>query len=163
MIRPAQASDAAQISVLWSGLIRETAVTFNSVEKSEADVRALLLEKSQQGLPFFVAMAEGDVMGFATYGQFRAGVGYAHTMEHSIMLDPRARGRGLGRGLMSALEEHARLRGVHSLWAGVSAENPAGVTFHRHVGFTEVATLPEVGFKFGRWMDLVLLCKRISE
>lgn len=151
----------AQISGLWSTLIRETAVTFNSVEKSEMDVATLLMEKAQQNLPFFVAMAEEEVLGFATYGPFRAGVGYAHTMEHSIMLDPRARGLGLGRGLMSALEDHAQGRGVHTLWAGVSAENPAGVTFHQHMGFTEVATLPEVGFKFGRWMDLVLLCKRL--
>ena len=77
------------------------------------------------------------------------------------MLDTRARGLGLGRGLMAALEDHARGRDVHTLWAGVSGENPEGVRFHRHMGFTELATLPEVGFKFGRWMDLVLLYKHI--
>ncbi|MEM1077493.1 MAG: N-acetyltransferase family protein [Pseudomonadota bacterium] len=161
MIRPAEASDAEAIAAHWSALIRDTAVTFNTIEKSPGDVAALLLEKAEENLPFFVAIAEGEVMGFASYGQFRAGFGYANTMEHSIMLDRRAQGLGLGRALMAALEDHARGRDVHTLWAGVSGENPEGVRFHRHMGFTELATLPEVGFKFGRWMDLVLLYKRL--
>lgn len=161
MIRAAQAADAAAIAELWSALIRETAVTFNAIEKTPSDVATLLLEKAEENLPFFVALSGDEVMGFATYGPFRSGIGYAHTMEHSIMLDTRARGLGLGRGLMDALEAHARGRGVHTLWAGVSGENPDGVQFHRHMGFTELATLPEVGFKFDRWMDLVLLYKRL--
>lgn len=159
MIREATVEDAEAIAALWSALIRDTAVTFNSVEKTPQDVTALLLEKAEEGLPFLVACPEDRVLGFATYGQFRAGIGYRHTMEHSIMLAAEARGLGLGRGLMTALEDHARARGVHSLWAGVSGENPAGVTFHRHMGFTDLGRLPEVGNKFGRWMDLVLMYK----
>ncbi|ABV92481.1 GCN5-related N-acetyltransferase [Dinoroseobacter shibae DFL 12 = DSM 16493] len=161
MIRPATQDDAAQIAALWSALIRDTTVTFNSHEKTAADITALLADKAAADQPFLVALHAGRVAGFATYGPFRNGPGYARTIEHSILLDTAARGQGLGRGLMSALEDHARTRGMHTLWAGVSGENPAGVTFHRHLGFAEVATLREVGYKFGRWIDLVLMCKRL--
>ena len=106
-----------------------------------------------------VAEDEGRFLGFVSYLPFRRGVGYARTMEHAILLAPEARGRGAGRALMKAAEDHARAAGVGSLWAGVSGENPDGVAFHRSVGFEEVARLPKVGFKFGRWMDLVLMRK----
>lgn len=161
MIRAAGEPDAAQIAELWSTLIRETTITFNSQEKTAADIRTLLAEKAEAACPFFVAVEGDTVLGFATYGPFRNGPGYARTIEHSIMLDDRARGRGHGRGLMRALEDHARARDMHTIWAGVSGENPAGVTFHRHLGFDQIATLPQVGYKFGRWLDLVLLCKRL--
>ena len=105
--------------------------------------------------------AEGEVIGFATYFQFRGGLGYGHTMEHSILLHPELRGRGAGRALMAAIENHARAAGVHTMFAGVSSENPSGVAFHEAIGFARVAVLPEVGRKFGRWIDLVLLQKHL--
>jgi phosphinothricin acetyltransferase len=109
-----------------------------------------------------VAEASGRIVGFATYAQFRGGVGYARTMEHTILLSPEAQGTGLGRALLTAIENHARTRGVTSLFAGVSAENPAGRAFHTRMGYTEVAILQRVGFKFGRAMDLVLMQKFLS-
>jgi phosphinothricin acetyltransferase len=101
-------------------------------------------------------------VGFASYAQFRGGVGYRHTMEHTIILGPAARGRGLGRALMTAIEDHARAGGTHSLFAGVSAGNPEGRAFHAAMGFAETAVLPQVGYKFGRWLDLVLMQKFLS-
>jgi phosphinothricin acetyltransferase len=80
-------------------------------------------------------------------------------MEHSIILAPRAMRQGIGRQLMERLCRHASKNGVHSLWAGVSAANLAGLKFHKALGFQERARLPEVGYKFETWLDLILMQK----
>jgi L-amino acid N-acyltransferase len=162
MIRPARTTDAAAIAGIWNPIIRDTAVTFNAQEKSEADIAAMITDRAAAGHGFLVAVADGAVVGFATYSQFRGGVGYARTMEHTVLLAPAAHGKGLGRALMTGIEDHARAGGAHSLYAGVSAENPAGRAFHAAIGFAEIAVLPAVGFKFGRWMDLVLMQKFLT-
>ncbi len=155
IIRPAQAGDAEAIALLWNPVVRETAVTFNSIEKTVAGLRKEIAARHA----FLVAEDDGGLLGFATYGQFRGGVGYARTGEHTIILAPDARGRGVGRDLIGAVEDHAREGGFHSMFAGVSGENPGGVAFHERMGYAQVAVLPQVGWKFGRWMDLILLQK----
>ncbi len=159
IIRAAEARDAAAIAAIQNPVIRETAITFNSVEKSPEDVAEAIRD-----LPcFLVAEDGGALLGFVSYIQFRRGIGYARAMEHTIVLAPEARGKGAGRALMTAAEDHARAAGIGSLWAGVSGENPDGVTFHARMGYEEVARLPKVGFKFGRWMDLVLMRKWLAD
>ena len=159
MIRAALPTDAAAIAAFWNPFIRDTAVTFNPVEKSPAEISAMIKDRQAAGHGFLVAEQDGTVLGFASYAQFRGGAGYARTMEHTIILSPAAQGTGLGRALMTALEDHARAAGIHSLIAGVSAENPAGRAFQAAIGYAGIATLPQVGHKFGRWMDLVLMQK----
>ena len=162
MIRPATPADIPAVLAIWNPVIRDTLVTFNSVEKTETDLSALLAQKARDAHAFLVALHEGAVAGFAAYGPFRSGIGYRHTMEHTIILDHAARGRGLGRALMSGIEDHARDRGAHSMFAGVSAANPAGLAFHAALGYQHVARLPRVGNKFGEWLDLVLMQKFLT-
>lgn len=162
MIRDARPEDAAAIAAIWNPVIRDTAITFNSAEKSPDDIAAMIRARQGDGHGFLLAEAGGQVAGFATYAQFRGGVGYARTMEHTILLAPAAQGRGLGRALMTAVEDHARAGGALSIFAGVSAENPAGRAFHAAMGYAEVAILQRVGFKFGRAMDLVLMQKFLA-
>lgn len=159
MIRRATPTDAAAIAAIWNPYIAGTAVTFNAVEKTGADVATLIRERDAAGFATFVADAAAGVAGFATYAQFRGGIGYARSMEHTILLAADARGGGYGRALMTAVEDHARAGGAHCLFAGVSADNPEGRAFHARIGFAEVAILPEVGFKFRRYFDLVLMQK----
>jgi phosphinothricin acetyltransferase len=140
-------------------IIRETLITFNSVEKTVEDLRAELAEPGSGGHRGLVAEAEGVLLGYASYKQFRGGPGYARTAEHSIALAPLAQGRGVGRALMHALEEEARTAGMHSMIAGVSAENPGGRAFHARIGYAQVAVLAQVGRKFDRWLDLILMQK----
>jgi len=159
LIRDAKADDARAIANFWNPMIRDSVVTFNAIEKSVADIAAMIGERQASGHAFLVADDGGTVLGFASYSQFRAGVGYARCMEHTIILAPDSGGRGVGRALMSAIEGHAAARGVHSMIAGVSGENFAGISFHGALGYRLVAVVPEVGFKFGRWMDLHLMQK----
>ena len=158
MIRRATPDHAAEIAALWNPYIRDTTVTFNSVEKTVADVGSLIRDRDAGGHATFVAES-GGLLGFATYAQFRGGVGYATCMEHTILLAPAARGNGAGRALMTALCDHARAAGAHQMIAGVTAENPDGLGFHSRLGFSEVARIREAGFKFGRFIDLVLMQK----
>jgi len=157
-VRLATGLDADAVAAIWNPYIRETSVTFNALEKTADEVAALIATRPA----FFVALDQGRVAGFATYDQFRGGVGYARTMEHTIQLAPGASGRGHGRALMRAVEDHARMGGAHSMFAGVSGENPEGRAFHARLGYAETAVLPAVGWKFGRWMDLVLMQKFLA-
>lgn len=156
MIRPATLSDASAIAAIWNPIIRNTTVTFNTVEMT-ADV----LHKLINTRPVLAALAGGEVIGFATYGPFRAGIGYRFVAEHTIMVAPDSRKQGAGRELMKALAKSAKSNQINAFWAGVSAENEDAVAFHKSVGFTEQARLPEVGYKFGRYLDLVLMQKRL--
>ncbi|MBT2129897.1 GNAT family N-acetyltransferase [Aliiroseovarius lamellibrachiae] len=155
MIRAATPADTAAIQSLWNLAIRETLITFNAVEKSLSEVAQAVSAYDA----FFVAEGDGQVLGFAGYGDFRAGIGYAHTKEHTIMLAPEARGKGLGRALMQAVEDHARAQKVHSMIAGVSGSNPMGEPFHTAIGYVKVGMLPQAGRKFDQWHDLVLMQK----
>lgn len=154
MIRPARPEDAPAIAAIWNRIIRDTVATFTTAKKDPA-----VLAEGMRTQPYWVAEEAGEILGFATYFQFRGGPGYAHTMEHSVHLDPRAQGKGLGRALMATLEDHARAHGVHSLFAGISGENAAGIAFHAALGYVHTARLSQVGRKFGRWHDLVLMQK----
>lgn len=162
MIRDATPADAVALAALWNPVIRDTAATFNSAEKTPADIAAMIATRQAEGHAFLVATAGETLLGFASYAQFRGGVGYARSMEHTIILAPAAQGQGTGRALLSALESRARAAGAHCLFAGVSAENPAGRAFHARMGYAETAILPQVGYKFGRYIDLVLMQKFLS-
>jgi phosphinothricin acetyltransferase len=160
-IRAVRADDAEAICEIWNPVISDSEVTFNSVRKSPADIGQMVADKAAAGHGFLLAEQDGTPLGFATYGQFRAGIGYARTMEHTVVLAPHAQGRGVGRALMAAIEDHARAGGAHTIFAGVSSGNPAGVAFHTALGYRHVVTLQEVGRKFDRWYDLHLMQKQL--
>lgn len=158
IIRPATAADIPAILAIWNPHIRDSAATFNTVEQSP---EMLAAEIAARAPGFLVAEAAGAVQGFASYGPFRAGPGYAHSSEHRVILGPGAQRRGIGRALMARLEEIARAQDIHVLIAGVSGENPGAIAFHEAIGFARVGHLPQVGRKFGRWMDLIFLQKTL--
>ena len=161
IIRAAEQGDSAAIADIWNHHIQHTANTFNTAKKTPEGLARDIEIRAAEGKGFLVAEEGGQLIGFATYFKFRSGPGYAYTSEHSVMLSDAAQGKGAGRALMIALEDHARAAGMHSLIAGVSSENPGGVAFHKAIGYDQIAVLPEVGQKFGRWMDLIVLQKRL--
>ena len=155
-IRPATASDAPAIARITNAIIRDTLVTFTTDERSAAQIAEDIKARAPG---YLVAEHDSHVIGFATYGPFRTGPGYAQTCEHTIQLSPDAWGKGMGRALMSELEEIAQAQGVHVLVAGISSANPGAEAFHAALGYSKVGVMPEVGFKFGQRLDLVLMQK----
>lgn len=157
-IRPARPSDAAAIAALHNPVIRDTTITFTTQERTEDAVARQIAER---GAAFVVAETAGKLTGFATFGPFRTGPGYAATCEHTVILAESARGRGLGRALMARLTEVAAAQGKHVMVAAISGANTGAIAFHAALGFAEVGRMPEVGRKNGVWLDLVLMQRRL--
>lgn len=158
-IRPATPGDHAQILAIWNPIFRDTLVTFASVEKTPETLAEYIDTRRARGREFFVAVDGDEVLGFASYDQFRGGDGYVHAMEHTVILAEGARGRGIGRAIMAAVEDDARAKGAHTMVAGISAGNPNAVPFHAAVGYQPCGRMPESGRKFGQWLDLILMQK----
>lgn len=97
---------------------------------------------------------EGELLGFASYGTFRAWPAYKYTVEHSVYVHHAHRGQGLGVTLMRELVARAEAQGVHVLVGGIDASNQSSIALHAKLGFVHAGTIKEAGFKFGRWLDL---------
>ena len=125
-----------------------------------------MAEHQAAGCPLLVAEHGGEVVGFAGYGAFRDNAkwpGYRLTVEHSIHVRESHWGTGVGRALIDALIERAKADGIHVMVAAVDGENDASIRFHERLGFIEVARMPQVGTKHGRWLDLVMLQLRLDD
>lgn len=143
------------------------AITNDAIATSEAiwatslrdldERRRWMHDRQSAGFPVVVAVENGKVVGFASYGPFRAYEGYARTVEHSIYVSRDAQRRGIGRLLLDAMVTHARDAGMHVLIGAITASNTASIALHRAAGFGESTPLPEMGYKFGRWLDLVFM------
>ena len=111
--------------------------------------------KRAGGFPVIGAEDEaGLLLGFASYGTFRAWPAYKYSVEHSVYIQKDHRGRGLGSVLMSHLIAAASQNDIHAMIGGIDATNVGSIALHLRLGFKHVGTLPQVGFKFGRWLDL---------
>ena len=99
---------------------------------------------------------DDQLVGFTTFGPFRSEPGYKYTVEYSLYLDPQVRGRGWAQRLLAELIERARQQGRHAIVAAIDADNAASIKLQERAGFVRVGLLPQVGFKFGRWLDLCL-------
>ncbi len=157
-IRPAQLGDAEAIAALWNAMIRDTLATFTTQEKTVTGTAALITER-QGG--FWVADLHG-LQGFVTYGPFRAGPGYAATVEHTIIVAAPTQGRGTGRMLMQQAIVGAVAQGRHVMVAAISGANSGAASFHARMGFEQTGMMPQVGRKADRWLDLILMQKILS-
>ena len=159
VIRDASAEDALAIMHIWNANISNTLNTFNSRIKTEAEIKDTILETNKKNYGFFVSEREGSIIGFATYFQFRTGIGYSKTLEHTIFVSDKIQRHGVGKALMARLLEDAKRKNFQSIFAGVSGSNERAVNFHASLGFQIVAELPRVGYKFDKWLDLILMQK----
>ncbi|WP_236025847.1 GNAT family N-acetyltransferase [Geomonas azotofigens] len=111
--------------------------------------------KQSAGFPV-IGIEDGDgvLLAFGSYGTFRAFPAFKYTVEHSVYVHKDHRGHGLGRAVMQELIAAARENGVHAMIGGIDATNTGSIALHEQLGFKHVGTLPQVGFKFGAWLDL---------
>ncbi len=155
-VRSATAADAVEVAALLNALLATTTIEWTVTPRTTDDV----LEWLRVHEVVLVAEDRGDVVGVAAFGWFRDVVkwpGYRFTVENTIHVRRDRWGAGVGEALMHALIDNARETGKHTMVAAVDSTNEASIRFHQRFGFVEVAHLPEVGAKFGRWLDLVLL------
>jgi phosphinothricin acetyltransferase len=166
-IRDADGDDAAAICALYNATVSDTTVAWTEEHESVATRQAWLHNQHAADNPVLVAEAEveGRVIGFASYGEFRNATkwpGYRFTVEHTIHIDATHQGTGVGGALLEALVERATAAGLHVMIGAIDGENDGSIRFHERHGFVEVARVHEVGFKFGRWLDLVLVQRTLS-
>lgn len=163
-IRPATVTDLPGIVEIYNVSVTTTA-TWSETPQTLAERDAWFAARTDAGDGVFVAVTDGgEVVGFAAYGEFRNPhwTGYRFTVENTVHVRDDWSGAGVGRALMEALITHAADNGKHVMVAAVDGENEGSVTFHEKLGFDVVGRMPEVGWKFDRWLDLVLL-QRILE
>jgi phosphinothricin acetyltransferase len=149
--------DLAEILAIYNEVIRNSTAVYSEVEFTPARGETWFDAKAEQGFPFLVARDATGVVGFGTIGDFRAWPCYRYSVEHSVHVRADCRGRGIGRALVLELIERARAMRKHVLIAGIDADNKISIGLHESLGFKVVGHLHEVGFKFGRWLDLMFL------
>ncbi|MDF2623428.1 MAG: family N-acetyltransferase [Kosakonia cowanii] len=156
-IRYAVKEDCAAIAAIYNHAVINTAAIWND-QTVDAENRIAWFEaRSLLGYPVIVSEENGVVTGYASFGDWRAFDGFRHTVEHSVYVHPEHQGKGLGLALMVRLIEEAKRIGKHVMVAGIEAQNQGSIHLHQKLGFTITGQMPQVGTKFGRWLDLTFM------
>jgi len=156
-VRLATEEDLPAILSIVNHTVLNTTAVFDYRPHTLEMRREWFRAKQHAGLPVFVAVDEDRVAGFSTFGPFRAWPAYKYSVELSVYVDVAARRRGIGTALVRAVIDEARARDLHVVLAGITSENDISLRLHERLGFREVANMPQVGYKFGRWLDLKFL------
>lgn len=162
-IRDAQDFDLPEIMAIYNDAVAHTTAIWNDSPVDLANRTAWLADRRRAGYPVLVAMRDGQVAGYASFGDWRAFDGYRHTVEHSVYVRADQRGGGIGLALMAALIARARTLGKHVMVAGIEAGNESSIRLHEKLGFARTGLLPQVGMKFGRWLDLAFLQLQLDD
>lgn len=155
-IRPIDpARDAEAIARIYAPFVTDTDISFESVPPSAAEMRARLESFLHDSPGFLWQTPEGAVAGYCYAHPWKERAAYNPTLETTIYLDPAFARQGIGRALMEHLVADCRRRGVHSLIACITGGNEASCRLHEALGFTQASLFRQVGFKHGRWLDVV--------
>jgi phosphinothricin acetyltransferase len=152
--RDASRDDLAEVLAIYNEVIRNSTAVYSEEEFTGVRGETWFNAKMAHGFPMIVACDTSGVVGFGTIGEFRAWPCYRHSVEHSVHVRAGRRGHGVGRMLVVQQLARAAAAGKHVMIAGIDADNAVSIGLHRSLGFVEVAHFREVGFKFGRWLDL---------
>lgn len=162
-IRDAQPDDASGIAEIYNHAVLHSTAIWNDQVIDADNRRRWMNERHAQGFPVLVAVdAQGQVMAYGSFGHWRPFDGYRHTVEHSVYVRNTLRRSGLGRALMEALIARARALDKHVMVAAITADNAPSIGLHKSLGFEVTGRMPEVGTKFGQWLDLVFMQLRLD-
>ncbi len=154
IIRNATIEDVPQIlEIVNHAILHTTSNYLYEVQTLENQLQWFEDKKSKK-FPIIVADLDENAIGFGTYGTFREKIGYQFTVEHSVYVAPEFIGKGIGKQLLLALIVLAKDEGYHTMIGGIDAANKGSIAFHKKFGFVENGVIKEVGFKFGKWLDL---------
>lgn len=153
MIRDAVAGDAIAITEIYNPYVLGTTITFEEEAVGAEEMRARM-EKNGRDYAWLVYEEDGRALGYAYAGRWKERCAYRSSAESTVYVAEGSYGRGIGRALYEALIPRLKDRGVHLLIAGIALPNEASVGLHEALGFTQAARFPEVGYKFGRWLDV---------
>ena len=156
-IAAATHQDLAEILDIYNEVIRTSTAVYTEIELTAERGAAWFDAKRSAGFPLIVAKDASGITGFGTFGEFRAPPCYRHSVEHSVHVRRDRRGEGIGRRLVIELMNLAAAMHKHVMIAGIDADNAVSIKLHESLGFINVGHFHEVGFKFGRWLDLVFL------
>lgn len=157
IIRDALESDLPALRDIFNDAVRNTTAIWMDDEVDLANRQAWFSARARQGYPILVAEEAGEVLGYASFGDWRPFDGFCHTVEHSVYIRADQRGKGLGPLLMNELIARARACGKHVMVAAIESGNAASIRLHQRLGFTITGQMPQVGRKFGRWLDLTFM------
>lgn len=157
-IQDATPADLPGILAIYNDAVLNTTAIWNDSLVDLANRQAWFGARAGQGYPILVALdAAGAVLGYASFGDWRPFDGYRHSVEHSVYVRSDQRGQGLATQLLQALIERARACGKHVMVAAIESENAASIRLHQRLGFGISGQMPQVGCKFGRWLDLTFM------
>ncbi len=154
MIRPASAQDAPALAGIYNHYIANTIITFETEAVSPQEMATRIAHIQDAALPWLVIENEQGVFGWAYAAPWRARPAYRHSVETTVYLAPQASGRGFGRLIYAQLLDYLRQAGLHTAIGGIALPNPASIRLHEALGFVKAAQFSEVGYKFGRWVDV---------
>ena len=157
IVRAAAEADLPAILAIYNDAVAKTTAIWNDGFADLDNRRQWFEGRRRLNYPVLVATLDDAVVGYASFGDFRAFDGYRFTVENSVYVAELARRRGAASALLVALIERARTLGKHVMVAGIAGENDISIRLHAKHGFVETARMPEVGLKFGRWLDLVFM------
>lgn len=153
-IRPASPPDAAPISAIYNHYVTSTVVTFEEAPVSAENMAERIGQITTAGFPWLVVDQGDKVRGYSYATKWHERAAYRHSVETTVYLDPEFVGEGLGTMLYGALIQQLRQQGFHSAIGGIALPNDTSVALHEKLGFQKAAHYREVGFKFGRWIDV---------
>lgn len=157
-LRPAAAADVAAITAIYRPAVLHGTASFELEPPDEAEMLRRFKSVTDAGHPYFVAELDGRVAGYAYASAYRTRPAYRFTVEDSIYIAPEAQGKGVGRILLRAVIEASAAKGYRLMVAVIGdSRNHASITLHRSLGFTFCGTIHSVGYKFGRWLDSVIM------